>query len=96
MSPVFINFGSDDVWITEWWRAWRDLVHVTKYGMNNSDFCNLSPWNPDNKSLDVFRDPLSKADSPAASERSGTNSLDAVYVLCTDQTCAPNRKRRRS
>ena len=86
ISPVFVRFEGDK-WVHGWWKAWRDLVHITKYGMGNSEFCNLSPWNPDNRSLDVFQDADGRASAPAPSTRNGTNSLDLVYVLCENQDC---------
>jgi hypothetical protein len=45
-------------------------MHVTKFGAGTSEFCNLSPWNPHNSSLDQYR----------GTKKFGTNSLDLVYV----------------
>ena len=70
ISPVFIRFEGPR-WNDRWWTAWRELVHVTKYGAGTSEFCNLSPWNEHNASLDRYR---------AASADVGTNSIDALYV----------------
>jgi hypothetical protein len=69
IGPVHIRFDGVE-WKEDWWRAWKDLVHVTKFGANGSDLCNLSPWNPCNTSLDKYRG------------ASGTNSVDALYTSC--------------
>lgn len=67
ISPIFVRFEGPQ-WVDRWWGAWRDVMHVTKYG--GGEFCNLSPWNPSNTSLDHYR----------GVSTSGTNSLDVMYV----------------
>ena len=69
ISPVFVRFEGSE-WLDGWWEAWRELMHVTKFGAGTSEFCNLSPWNPHNASLDQYR----------GARNVGTNSLDLVYV----------------
>lgn len=69
ISPIFVRFDGPE-WLEKWWNAWRDLMHVTKFGAGTSEFCNLSPWNPTNTSLDIYR----------GTTGPGTNSLDLVYV----------------
>jgi hypothetical protein len=69
ISPVFVRFDGSE-WLDGWWDAWRELMHVTKFGPSSSEFCNLSPWNPQNSSLDQYR----------GTKKVGTNSLDLVYV----------------
>ena len=68
ISPIFVRFDGSE-WVDKWWDAWRELMHVTKYGAGASEFCNLSPWNPNNSSLDQYR----------GTRDPGTNSLDLVY-----------------
>lgn len=71
ISPIFVRFEGPE-WITgKWWDAWEHLIHVTKFGHGTSELCNLSPWNPNNESLDKFR---------GANKRPGTNSLDILYA----------------
>ena len=68
ISPIYVRFEGSE-WLDGWWDAWRELMHVTKYGTGTSEFCNLSPWNPNNSSLDQYR----------GTRDPGTNSLDLVY-----------------
>lgn len=70
IGPIHIRFDGAE-WRDKWWDAWQELVHVTKFGMNRNEFCNLSPHNPDNASLDKYK--LFKG--------VGTNSIDVVYAL---------------
>lgn len=72
-------------WIEEWWRAWGELVHVTKYGASTSQFCSINPHNPPNNSLDCFKGTYrGGGDAPHAR----TNSIDVLYTLCTDTACS--------
>ena len=82
ISPVFIRFEGPE-WNDRWWEAWRELVHVTKYGNGSSEFCNLSRWNPVNHSLDKF-----------SGASVGTNSIDAVYVPLRDYRGGSSQTRR--
>lgn len=71
IGPVFIHFdrsATED----EWWKAWKDLVYVTKFGPGTREFCNLSPWNQADNSLDRYRG------SPKANV--GQCSIDVLYV----------------
>jgi hypothetical protein len=72
ISPIFVRFEGPE-WLDGWWSGWRELMHITKFGNNASEFCNLSPWNPHNASLDQYR----------GIKRAGSNSLDMVYVSIT-------------
>jgi len=69
IGPMFIRFEGER-WRDDWWKAWGELVHVTKFGMGNTEFCSLSPHNHDNDALDVYR----------GSTKRGTNSLDILYL----------------
>lgn len=69
IGPIFVRFEGPE-WMEGWWDAWKELVHVTKFGAGTSEFCNLSPWNPNDDSLDKFR----------GTRKVGSNSLDIVYV----------------
>lgn len=69
ISPIFVRFEGSE-WLDGWWEAWRELMHVTKFGAGTAEFCNLSPWNPHNSSLDQYR----------GTKQTGSNSLDLVYV----------------
>ena len=69
IGPIFIRFDGDK-WRENWWKAWGELVHVTKFGMGNNEFCSLSPHNPPNNSLDKYR----------GSTTFGTNSIDMLYL----------------
>ena len=75
ISPIFVRFEGSE-WLKGWWDAWRELMHVTKFGSGTSEFCNLSPWNPRNDSLDKYK--------YGAAKQTGTNSLDLVYVSVAD------------
>lgn len=63
IGPMFIQFKGDR-WRKDWWMAWKDLVHVTKFGQGHSQFCTISPHNPNNDDLGS----------------QGSNSIDALYV----------------
>ncbi len=84
ISPVFVRFEGPR-WMDDWWDAWRELIHVTKYGVGASEFCNLSPWNPRNDSLDTYRGP----------KNVGSNSLDLVYVSMPSEGYRGTSTRRR-
>lgn len=79
ISPVFVRFDGPE-WMERWWDAWRELIHVTKFGAGTSEFCNLSPWNPANDSLDRFR----------GTRNAGSNSLDLVYVSIPGGSSPPH------
>ena len=66
IGPIFVRFD-DAKWRQDWWKAWRELVHVTKFGAGNSEFCSLSPHNEDNRRLDRYR-------------AVGSNSIDVLYT----------------
>lgn len=74
IGPVFINFkGSKWNDKREWWGALEYLVHVTKFGYDTSEFCNLSPHNLPDDSLDKYR-----------GKRVGKNSVDMLYFTDVD------------
>ena len=77
ISPVFVRFDGPQ-WLERWWEAWRHIIHVTKFGAGTSEFCNLSPWNPNNDSLEHYR----------GTPRPGTNSLDVLYMSIGRQGAA--------
>ena len=70
ISPVFIHMNSRDMDETTWWNTWKELVHVTKYGLNK--LCNISPWNLPVGSLDSYR----------GSRNVGMLAIDAIYTKC--------------
>lgn len=76
IGPMFINFEGKK-WQKDWWKAWGELVHVTKFGMGNSQFCSLSPHNPKNDALDSYENAY------RGSTALGTNSLDILYLPTT-------------
>ena len=68
LGLVNFNFrGSKWINSDAWWAGIDPMVHVTKFGRDGSEFCNLSLHNPSNNSLDKFRGGR------------GTNSLDMLY-----------------
>ena len=70
IGPIFVHFEGDRWRGDAWWEAWRELVHVTKFGAGNREFCNLNWHNlPDNR-YDAFR----------GSKASGENSIDVCYA----------------
>ena len=50
--------------------AWRELVHVTKYGAGNREFCNFSWHNERDDLLDRYRGPANP----------GSLSIDVLYL----------------
>ena len=73
MSPIFVRFEGPQ-WLEKWWDAWRDLMHVTKFGAGTSEFCDFSPWNRHDESMNKFRGATSN----------GTLSLDVIYASTCD------------
>lgn len=68
IGPLHVRFEGPQ-WRDRWWDAWRELVHVTKYGAQHREFCNFSWHNEPDDLLDKYRGP------PAT----GQLSIDAVY-----------------
>lgn len=69
IGPIYVYFEGKK-WRGMWWKAWHHIVHVTKFGNKRNEFCNLSPHNPNNSSLDRYR----------SSNNIGSCSVDAVYL----------------
>lgn len=68
IGPFYIIFSGSE-WNTDnWWKAWKHVVHVTKFGANTSEFCNINPQNPSDSSLDKYRGTV------------GSTSIDVLYV----------------
>ena len=70
IGPIFVKFVGKR-WVgDEWWRAWHELVHVTKFGANYREMCNLNWQNARDDALDGFRGP----------HKVGRLSIDVVYA----------------
>jgi hypothetical protein len=69
IGPIFIRFDGKR-WEKDWWDAWRSIVHVTKFGPGRRQFCNLSPHNEPDDSLQRY----------AYGRAKGSNSCDLVYL----------------
>jgi hypothetical protein len=67
IGPVHIDFSN---YSGDWWKAYKQLVFVTKFGAGGSEFCNLNPHNDPDDSLDRYR---------GISSRPGTLSIDLLY-----------------
>jgi hypothetical protein len=74
IGPMFIQFEGDR-WMSEWWNAWKYLVPVTKFGKNTQEFCNLSPHNPPDSSIEH-----QKISTYRRSRCTGLNSIDMLYI----------------
>ena len=74
IGPLFVNFQGPE-WSsgTRWWDAWRELIHVTKFGMGRREFCIINPHNESDARLDAFR-------SSDAFRSVGSTCVDAVFV----------------
>lgn len=70
IGPIYVYFSGKRWLGAKWWHAWREIVHVTKFGPGNRNFCDLSPHNRPDNSLDKYR----------AAQRTGSNSVDMVYL----------------
>ena len=81
IGPVHIYFDGACWNGGAWWAAWEEIVHVTKYGYERSEFCNLSPHN---RYDDLLKDTMAAQEAgkkwKPVSKKSGQNSLDVVYV----------------
>lgn len=69
IGPLFVHFEGPR-WRDHWWDAWRELVHVTKYGAGNREFCNFSWHNERDDLLDRYRGPTNP----------GSLSIDVLYL----------------
>jgi hypothetical protein len=68
IGPFYIIFSGSE-WNTDnWWKAWKHVVHVTKFGTNTSEFCNINPQNPNDSLLDKYRGTV------------GSTSVDVLYA----------------
>lgn len=76
IGPLYIIFD-DTRWTKEWWNAWKQVVHVTKFGTDSRtmDFCNLSPQNPPDAILNPYR-------YRGPEKGTGLLSLDIIYRPC--------------
>ena len=82
IGPIHVRFEGPE-WAkgSRWWDAWRELVHVTKFGPGYTQMCNLSPHNE-------RTDPLSRGGGAYRRAKSrgsyrgggGSNSCDLVYM----------------
>jgi hypothetical protein len=77
IGPVFIHFAPPH-WMddADWWRAWRHIIHVTKFGANGRELCNHNLHNEADCSLDKCRGREAKG--------KGSHSLDILYISCCD------------
>lgn len=73
IGPFFIIFRGKR-WVDRWWDAWNYVVHVTKFGANTSEFCNINPQNPNDSLLDKFRGSSKKT-------AVGSTSIDILYAV---------------
>lgn len=64
IGPTFVKFEGDEYKGDAWWKALEVLVHVTKFGMGNSQLCFISPHNrnadgrPGSNSIDMIYVPV--------------------------------------
>ena len=78
IGPIYIRFTGKEYrkplsdGKNKWWIDLDYLIHITKFGPGNNQFCNLSPHNPSNESLDVYKGLVQRS--------VGTNSLDFVFL----------------
>ena len=71
VGPIHVYFEGDQYATDDaWWKVWHDVVHVTKFGPQNREFCNLSPHNRKDTLLDQYR----------GSRDIGRCNVDVVYV----------------
>lgn len=69
IGPIFLRFDGDRWRGDDWWRAWDELVHVTKFGANYRELCNLSWHNRADDGLNRYR-----------GRDVGSLSIDALYT----------------
>lgn len=68
VGPCFVHFDNEFRTSSDWWKAWLNLVHVTKFGLNQ-EYCNLSPHNMPEDYL-----------IGSKSKKAGMCSVDAIYL----------------
>ena len=71
IGPIFFYFRGRK-WRDGWWNGWRELVHVTKFGLGLGKLCNLSPHNE--------RDDMLERPGEKLSHKPGSLSIDLVYL----------------
>ena len=88
IGPIFMYFVGDK-WRQrkEWWKAWRELVHVTKFGRDQ--LCNLSPHNERDDLIDSGRTVEGK-------HQPGQNSVDVLYFYDAHASESDNTANKRS
>ena len=69
IGPMGFSLGNDLK--KKWWTVCRLVVSITKFGVNKSKFCPLTPWNVSNEKYD---------NGSSSVIGVGTNSVDAVYI----------------
>lgn len=70
IGPIHIFF-EDERWKKDWWSAWKDLVHITKFG--GGKFCLMGPHNFQDDSVD-------SGTRTNTAYHPGKNNIDFVYV----------------
>lgn len=45
IGPIFVRFPDNCEW-EDWWAAWDRILHVTRFGINRNNTCNMSLHNP--------------------------------------------------
>lgn len=79
VSPIFVFFKGEE-WVQEWWAAMDKIVHVTKFGPGKREFCNMSPHNPKDDSLDNYRDGRYR-DGTTSRDKHGSCSIDLIFAF---------------
>lgn len=73
IGPIYAAFEGDHYRgqgkSAAWWEAMREITHLTKFGYNYSQICNMNAWNLPDQHYDQYR----------AASRHGSLSLDVLY-----------------
>ena len=70
IGPIHVYFEGERYKDNDvWWKAWHDIVHVTKFGQDSAELCNLSPHNRSDTLLDKYR-----------GSSTGQCSVDVMYA----------------
>ena len=72
IGPVHVDFQGEE-WVDGWWKAMREITHLTKFGAGHRDICNMNAWNDPDDKYDKFR---------SSKGRTGSLSIDVLYLSC--------------
>lgn len=88
IGPCFFEFTPE--MSDQWWEKWKNVVNLTKFGSNASEFCPMSPWNVTDTTYDKYKGARLRGTRERA-KPPGTLSLDVLY-FCDGRDAQSQKK----